>query len=76
MIEDSVRLTKFLIFFSSETEGYRVTVNGQELCLYNHRSAPQAVNGLFVSGRVKLFKISYNCPSVSFLVTIRCRVYN
>lgn len=57
---------KSFYLFSSETEGYRVTVNSKELCVYNHRSAPQAVNGLFVSGRVKLFKISYNCPSVSF----------
>lgn len=31
---------------------------------YPHRIAPEAVNGLYVSGRVKLYKINYFSPTV------------
>lgn len=51
-------------FYSSEPDGYRIFVNDSEFCLFIHRVAPQAVNGLYVSGRVKLFTIWYSCPSV------------
>lgn len=32
--------------------------------MYNHRIAPEAVNGLYVSGRIKLYKIKYHSPTV------------
>lgn len=39
-------------------------MNNQEFYTFKHRGAPDAVNGLYVSGRVKLFKIIYQTPQV------------
>lgn len=47
-----------------EADGFNITVSGQEFYTFTHRGAPDAINGLYVSGRVKLFKIIYKTPQV------------
>lgn len=47
-----------------QTDGFNITVNNQEFYTFEHRGAADAVNGLYVSGRVKLFKIIYKTPHV------------
>lgn len=51
-------------FHSTEANGYRVHVNDVEFCYFRHRLAPQEVCSLFVSGRLKLFSMLYECPAV------------
>lgn len=42
-----------------------IEVDDIGLLQYPHRIAPEAVNGLHVSGRVKLYKMKYYSPNVS-----------
>lgn len=51
-----------------EVTGIRIFVDDNEFVLFRHRMAPESVNGLYVSGRVKLFKIIYNSPSVNIVI--------
>lgn len=43
-----------------ETNGFRILVNDEELHMFRHRAPPESINELYVSGRVKLFKLFYN----------------
>lgn len=64
------RICRFIIFRCDAT-ALRIEVNDIELMPYPHRIAPEAVNGLYVSGRVKLYKIKYFSPTVSVVENMK-----
>lgn len=55
---------EFKLIVRCETAGLNIEVDGIQLYLYKHRIAPEAVHGLFVSGRVKLYKVKHSSPKV------------
>lgn len=55
---------EFKLIIRCESSGYRLLVNDEELALFKHRISPNGVCKLFISGRVKLFKIIYKCSDV------------
>lgn len=62
------------IFFRCETDGFKILIDDTDYYLYKYRNSPEAVSGLYVSGRVKLFKISYYHPSVSGFVLFKITI--
>lgn len=54
----------FSLNIRSSSSGYRITVNGDFFTEFSHCTDPDAVTCLYVSGRVKLFNIIYQSPSV------------
>lgn len=51
-----------------EAKGLRFFVDNAEFIFFEHRLAPEAVNSLYISGRVKIYTIKYNSPRVSNMV--------
>lgn len=41
-----------------------VEVDGLKWPQYKHRIAPEAINSLFISGRIKIYKVKYSSPKV------------
>lgn len=52
------------IFHRCEATGFRFYVDGLEFTFYDHRLPPQSVNGLYISGRVKIYNVKYKSPKV------------
>ncbi|KAI9586935.1 tectonin beta-propeller repeat-containing protein [Glossina fuscipes] len=48
---------------------YQIIVNNSHFADYNYRVDPAAVTCLYVSGRVKLFNVTYRCPT--FIVNLQ-----
>lgn len=55
---------EFKLRVRCESSGFKITVDGREFVTFKHRSSPDAITKLYVSGRVKLYNICYNCPTV------------
>lgn len=56
---------EFELIIKSEPAGFRITVNGEDLTVFKHRSQkPETVVSMHCSGRVKLFKVRYETTDV------------
>lgn len=55
---------EFKLVIVSTASGYQITVNDAPYYEFQHRIDPESVTSLYVSGRVKLFAITYQSPSV------------
>lgn len=56
-----------LNIFRCEANGLRFFVDNAEFVFFEHRLAPEAVNSLYISGRVKIYSINYKSPKVCIL---------
>lgn len=55
---------EFKIVVKCQMRGLQILVNDIALPLFDHRTFPEAISELYVSGRVKLFKLIYKSVSV------------
>lgn len=55
---------EFKILVKCQMNGFQILVNDIPLPLFRHRTFPEAISELYVSGRVKLFKLTYKSVSV------------
>ncbi|XP_055708110.1 tectonin beta-propeller repeat-containing protein [Phlebotomus papatasi] len=51
---------EFKLTIRCEKAGYRIFVDDRDFLLFKHRGAPEAISSLFVSGRIKLFRVIYH----------------
>lgn len=69
--EGSLPLTKgqeFSIVFKCEEKGFKILINHEDFCFYEHRIPPNTIHKIEINGKVKLFKISYQCNQVRFIL--------
>lgn len=55
---------EFKLTIRSETAAFHIRVNDKDYDTFKHRVPPDGISKLYVSGRVKLFKIIYRSPKV------------
>lgn len=48
----------------TEANGLRFFVDDLEFVFFEHRLAPEAVNSLYISGRIKIYNVIYKSPKV------------
>ncbi|XP_055376755.1 tectonin beta-propeller repeat-containing protein [Condylostylus longicornis] len=56
--------SSFTLIIRSTIQGYIIEVNNKPFADFKHRMDPEAVTCLYVSGRIKLFNISYRSPRI------------
>lgn len=55
---------EFSIVIICEEKGFKILVNNEEFCWYEHRLPPKTIHKIEINGKVKLFKLSYQCNNV------------
>lgn len=66
---------EFSILIKCEEDGYRIDINNNFFTFYNNRLPMQSVHKLEVTGKIKLFKIMYQCNEVSsYLINKRYKL--
>lgn len=62
--------SEFKLQIRCEATGLRFFVDNFEFVFYEHRLAPEAVNSLYISGRIKIYNVKYSSPKVRKLFRI------
>lgn len=50
--------------YRAEANGLRFFVDDLEFVFFEHRLAPEAVNSLYISGRIKIYNVIFKSPKV------------
>lgn len=60
---------EFSLRFQCEEDGFRIFVDNKEFTFYKHRLPCKNIHKVEMTGKVKLFKVTYVCKEVSLIYT-------
>lgn len=61
---------EFTMTIVCEEDGYRISIDNKFFTFFNHRLPMESVYKLEVLGKVRLFKVTYQCSEVCFVKLI------